>query len=109
MEIFSKNKGEKPKTGDKKGKGGGMGSLPGGRQFWTNLVGTLLIFLVLISIYSFVAESQKKSETIPLSTLASDINAGQVVSVVVKGDDLTLMYLASVEKKARKETDTPLS
>ncbi|OGG47603.1 cell division protein FtsH [Candidatus Kaiserbacteria bacterium RIFCSPHIGHO2_01_FULL_49_13] len=86
-----------------------MGNLPGGRQFWANLVGTVLILLVLVSIYSFIAENQKKDETISLSKLASDINAGQVLSVAVHGDDLSIVYVGDVEKKSKKETDAALS
>ena len=106
MDMFGKEN----KTPDKKKKkGGGMGNLPGGRQFWANLVGTVLILLVLVSIYSFIAENQKKDETISLSKLASDINAGQVLSVAVHGDDLSIVYVGDVEKKSKKETDAALS
>src|SRR3989344_267387 len=106
MDMFGKEN----KTPDKKKKkGGGMGNLPGGRQLWANLVGTVLILLVLVSIYSFIAENQKKDETISLSKLASDINAGQVLSVAVHGDDLSIVYVGDVEKKSKKETDAALS
>lgn len=83
--------------------------MPGGRQFWTNLAGTLLIFIILASIYSFISESQKKVEDVPLSKLATDINAGQITSIVVKGNDLEIIYVGEIEKKSKKETDAALS
>ncbi len=106
MEIFGRKKENK---NDSRNKGKGGGNLPGGRQFWTNLAGTLLIFIILASIYSFISESQKKVEDVPLSKLATDINAGQITSIVVKGNDLEIIYVGEIEKKSKKETDAALS
>ena len=105
MDIFGRD--TKEKQG--KRKGGGGGNFPGGRQFWANLAGTVLIFLILLSVYSFIAEYREEVETVPLSQIAADINAGQVHSIVVKGDDLELVYEGEVKKKAKKEADAALS
>src|SRR3990167_4061394 len=103
MDIFRRN------TKEKSQKKGAGGNFPGGRQFWANLAGTVLIFLILLSVYSFIAENQKEDEKVALSQVALDINAGSVVSIVVKGNDLDLTYTGDVVKKSKKETDTPLS
>jgi len=103
MDIFRRN------TKEKSQKKGAGGNLPGGRQFWANLAGTILIFLILLSIYSFIAENQKEKENVALSQLAADINTGKVVSVIVKGDILSLTYVGDIAKESKKETDTPLS
>ncbi|HEY4517343.1 MAG TPA: ATP-dependent zinc metalloprotease FtsH [Candidatus Paceibacterota bacterium] len=108
MDIFGGNSKEKGPPGKGKG-GGGMGNLPGGRQFWANLAGTILIFLILLSIYSFVVENQQTIETIALSQLAADINAGKVSTIIIKGDNLDLTYADKVVKKAKKETDAALT
>ena len=87
MDIFGQDREE---TGpDRKGrKGPGMPKVPRGGQFWGNLLTIILIFLILISVYSFVVENQGKVEDVPLSLLASELNLGLVSKIVVKGDEL---------------------
>ena len=98
-----------PKKGSKKGapKGKpkrGIGNfLPGGPGFVGNLISTILIFLLLMSVYSFVSDRAEKPEQISLTQLATDVRANQVESIRIAGDNLTLTYVGGVEKKAMKD------
>ncbi|MFA6338470.1 MAG: ATP-dependent zinc metalloprotease FtsH [Candidatus Paceibacterota bacterium] len=84
------------------------------KQFTGNIISTLLIFLLLVTLYSFLADETKSNPTVPISEIASDVSSGLVTEISVQGDDLNVTYKAqdgaqSVVKKSKKETGTPLS
>jgi cell division protease FtsH len=83
-------------------KGGGGGMLNQG-------VLAILIFLILITAYSFIAGGQNKKATISISDLAHDVTQGLVTSIAVKGDDLDVAYKDGSEKVSKKEEGTALS
>ncbi len=108
MDFFKNNK----QTGDKikpKGKNQGPLGMPGGGQFWTNLVSTILIFLILTTLFSYFAGSNDKPKEIPISQVATDVAAGSVSSITVRGDTLTIKYKEGAEKISKKEGSTALS
>lgn len=76
---------------------------------WGNFTTTLIIVLVLVAVYSFVAGGEKEKETVSLSQLAGDIRSGEVVDIVVAGDQLEITYKDESTKKGKKETDAALS
>ena len=69
----------------------------------------ILTLLVLTSAYSLFSNSKPKIEEIPLSQLAQGIERGEVSSIKVRGDKLSIMYGNGVEKSAAKEAGTALS
>lgn len=95
---------KKPKTPKK---GGGI--LPkGGPGFTGNLVSTIIIFLVLMSVYTVFTENTKNTQEIALSQVANDVKAGLVTSVSVSGNDLALVYADGTKKTAMKDPDSSL-
>jgi cell division protease FtsH len=88
-----------------------LSPFPGGgnRQFWANLLTTLLIFIVLISVFSYFTEDRTAPEEIPISQLAADIQNGLVSDVVIKGEELEITYTNEDEKISKKEVGTALS
>ncbi len=94
------------KQGDQKG---GAPKIPENKQFWVNLLTTLVIFFLLISAYSILAEQQRADTEIPVSQLALDVTAGIVSEIVVKGDQLEVLYESGDEKKSKKEAGTALT
>ncbi len=87
-----------------------MPKLPRGDSFWVNLTSTVLILLVLASIYSyFVTDQSKQPADIAISQLSQDVEAGTVVSITVDGNDLAIVYADKSEKIAKKEPDTALT
>jgi cell division protease FtsH len=94
----------------KKQKGRGpRGWFPNGPGFMGNLISTILIFLLLMLAYTFIATSGKKDATIPLSQVAADVKSGAISAIKVSGDSLTLSYASSTEKVATKEADASLT
>jgi len=79
------------------------------KQFWANVVSTILIFLILITVFSMISENRNKIDEIPISELAQNIKEGTVSSVAVKGNDLEIIYADETEKRSKKEEGTALS
>jgi cell division protease FtsH len=74
-----------------------------------NLLGTLLIFLVLSTLYSAIAENTKKTPQISISELSSDIVAEKVAKISVDTDALTIEYKSGEKKESKKEDGTALT
>ncbi len=73
------------------------------------LSGALLIFFLLSGTYSLIADTNTKAVEIPISELATDISAGKIASLTIKGDDVYAGYISKEEKKAKKESDASLT
>ncbi len=80
----------------------------GAPSFLSNLVVTVIIFLLLMSAYSFVASLSVKPTEISLSQVAHDVAAGQVSAIKVNGDTLDLTYADNSEKISRKDPSAGL-
>ena len=101
------DKNDAPK-GKKEGEKRGMSAFPGG--LWTNLLITLFVFVLLMSVYSYIVSRQStKPAEIAISQLAADIKAGLVGSIVVDGEDLQITYKDETQKTTQKETGVALS
>jgi len=74
-----------------------------------NLLTTIVIFLLLISAYTFISGLMKPKQEISLSQVAADVRAGSVKEIKVAGNDLDLTYTDETHKTAMKEPATSLS
>ena len=110
MSWFNKEKAPVEQA-EKQGREGkpGMPKLPEGGNFWGNFATTILVFLVIVGVYSFVVGQREKPEEVSLSQVAQDIVAGSVSKIVIEGDKLTVTYPENVEREAKKEGDTALT
>jgi len=72
-------------------------------SFGRNLLSTLLIFLIISTLYSLVTENKKEEVVIPVSELARDIVNGTVEKVEVSGEKLSVFYKEGEEKESQKE------
>lgn len=114
-------------TNEKKTKGAGKGSskkpskkssptplsafglAPERGRDWNNITSALLIALLLVSLYSFLANDTEKPEPVSLSALVTDIKEGEVKTIVVSGDQLEITYADDSMKTGKKEDNTALS
>ncbi|HBM45365.1 MAG: Lysyl-tRNA synthetase [Parcubacteria group bacterium GW2011_GWF2_38_76] len=78
-------------------------------QFGKNIIGTLLIFVIIISLYSGFAEQSKKTENISISALALDIKSGLVKKITVEGENIYADYQDEKIKVSQKELESSLS
>lgn len=98
-------KGKKPLEG---GKEKLKSVMPGGPSFITNLLTTVVVFLLLMGAYSFITSTTTKVQTISLTQVANDVKAGKVENIAVNGDDVTLAYADGSHKKAMKDPSQAL-
>src|SRR3989344_6601265 len=97
------NSADKPKKGQK-------APVPQGPNLWMQLAAAFAIFLLLSVGYSFAREYiTAKTETVPISQIASDITAGKITALTVEGDTVTATYTDETKKKSRKETESSLT
>ncbi|PIT96554.1 cell division protein FtsH [Candidatus Campbellbacteria bacterium CG10_big_fil_rev_8_21_14_0_10_35_52] len=80
-----------------------------GKPLLQNILVTLLIFFIIIAVYSLIAENRSKSDKIAISQLVTEINEGAVSEITVKGEELEILYLDGQKKKSKKETATALT
>ncbi len=88
----------------------------GGRMSPFNKIANAILIILIISVlYSMIFNGGASNEQIPLSQVASDINAGLVSKIDVKGDNLTITYATStgtttpIVKISRKEEGIALT
>ncbi|OGZ08082.1 MAG: hypothetical protein A3C93_01855 [Candidatus Lloydbacteria bacterium RIFCSPHIGHO2_02_FULL_54_17] len=92
---------------DKKGKDGGGPAAP---SFFSNILTLFLVFLLLVSAYSFFAERKKeKTEMLSLSQLSTDIRGSLVAKVGIEGADLKIEYKDGTKRDSKKELETSFS
>jgi len=85
------------------------GGFSPGNGFFNQMVIALVIFVFLISAYSFISNPGTESEQISISELAQDVGAGSVSTIVVNGENLDITYADGSEKMSKKEVGTALS
>jgi cell division protease FtsH len=104
--------GSSQKSDQKQGPG-----MPGGKQpsrfgmpggFTGNLISIVLIFLLLMSLYTLIATGFKSKPIISLSQVANDIKAGDVTTIKVAGNDLVIGYKDGSAKESMKDPDAAL-
>lgn len=80
------------------------------KKIWKNIVIGVLLFLVLAIIWAAVTGSTK-TQTVSLSTLASEVTAGNVKSVAIGNDNisLTITLKDNTMQTSSKESDVSLN
>jgi len=79
---------------------------PVGPSLWMQLAIAFAIFLVLSAGYSVMqGYFASDVESVSLSQIMADINAGEIVSIEVAGDSITATYIDETQKTSRKETE----
>lgn len=106
MEIFNKNNKNKNK-GQKKNNFQFKGNKK--QQFISNIISTILVFMIIASLYSMFADGRNKIGDVVISQLASDIKSGLVSDISVEGEKLSIIYKDRSEKKSKKEVEGTLS
>ncbi len=80
------------------------------RPLTSYIFSTLLIFAILTALYSMVADmGGKKVETVGLSEVARMVTAGEVKSISIDGQSLTVIKNDDTTVKSKKEPDAALT
>ncbi|MCK5021763.1 MAG: ATP-dependent zinc metalloprotease FtsH [Candidatus Pacebacteria bacterium] len=103
----------KPKKGRKKGKKGkfdiGFDIKKPKLSFFNNFLNIIIILFLAIMVYSMIAENLDKPEEVSISEMVSDISIGEIKTIEVEGERLSIIYQDDSIKKAKKETESSLS
>ncbi|MBI4086762.1 ATP-dependent zinc metalloprotease FtsH [Candidatus Kaiserbacteria bacterium] len=80
-------------------------------NFWNNVLSTLLLLLLLTSLYSYVTNRLSVPDEVTLSQVAERVKAGEIDKIVVRGDSLEVAYKDVSRKpaEAKKETEAPIT
>lgn len=89
---------------------GGKGrSFPSNMSFFSILSVVIIVFLLITGIYSEYSKQKVETVEISISSLASDIQKGNVSSLSISGDEITATYSDKTTKIAQKESDSSLT
>ncbi len=80
-----------------------------GFQFFNNFITTILIFMIILSIYSFIQEGSNSVKEVTMSDLVTSIKSGEVESIQIQGEDLDIILKDETEQTTKKETEASLS
>lgn len=86
-----------------------MPPLRGPLRFFGSFGSSIVIFAVLILVYSLLSSPTAKKESVSISEVASAISSGTVSSIEISGDTLLVKYTDGTEKSSSKESDSALS
>ncbi|MDQ3245170.1 MAG: ATP-dependent zinc metalloprotease FtsH [bacterium] len=86
----------------------GKGKKKKDSSFSSTIMWVVFIFMLMTALYLFVADPAKEVDTISISELAQSVDKGEVKSVLIEGEDLTVTYQNESIKKSKKEANTSL-
>ncbi|MEX2033532.1 MAG: ATP-dependent zinc metalloprotease FtsH [Candidatus Colwellbacteria bacterium] len=82
---------------------------PNKRIFYRGIVRIVFAFLALTILASFVYETREKPAVINITELAQKVTAGEVMKIVVSGDNLQVELKNAKKLISKKETETGLT
>ncbi len=98
-----------PQNPQQTGKPNGRGLMPPRMNFVNVILIAILVFLLIIGVYSQFGAAGTVSTAVSISTLAGDVEKGLVTSLNISGDTITAQYRDASTKTAQKEADASLS
>ena len=78
-------------------------------NFSSSIAGAVFIFMLLAALYLVISDSSEKKEEVPISDLAKSVVLGEVKSIVIEGEKLTVTYQDDSVKISKKEIGSSLS
>jgi cell division protease FtsH len=80
-------------------------------NFWNNMLSTVLLIVVVTLIFSYVSESRQEPEQLTLSQVVSQVKAGEVKEIIVRGTQLEIAYTDETRNKgeAKREVDASVT
>jgi len=108
----TKNQPDKTKSKNRvnfKGVGKKMAVGPG--NFWNNMLSTVLLLVFIMAAFSYLADSSEKPEELSISEVVTQVKAGEVAEIVVRGSALEITYTDETRTKgeAKREVDASVT
>ena len=83
--------------------------IPKKTNFGGNIAGAIVFFMLITALYLVVSGDTKPTPQVSISELANSVVAGNVKTILVEGDKLTITYQNGEVKESKKEVGAPLS
>lgn len=78
-------------------------------NFSSSIAGAIIIFMLITATYLVLSPDREAIPEIPISDLSKSVSVGDVKSILVEGDKLTITYKNDEIKTAKKEVGSSLS
>ncbi len=104
---MAKNTGPAPKNTNPSA--GGPKKAPPKKSLSSYIISAVLMFAVLIGLYSAVSDmGGKKTEVVALSQVARMVGAGEIKTITVDGQDLSIVKTDDTKLKSKKEESSAI-
>ena len=74
-----------------------------------NFIFILLIFLIVSGVFTVFSQTTQGLKEVPLTEVVQNINQGNVKTIVVEGNNITVTFQDGSQAESKKETETALS
>lgn len=80
-------------------------------NFWNNLLSTVLVLMLVMAAFSYLTDQQTPVEEVSLSEVVSQVKAGEVKEIIVRGNKLEISYTDETRTagEAKRETDASVT
>lgn len=80
-------------------------------NFWNNMLSTVMLLVFVALAFSYLSEKNVKPEQLSISEVVTQVRAGEVKEIVVRGAELEINYTDETRNKAiaKRETDAAVS
>lgn len=75
----------------------------------TQMIAVILFFMALTAIYTLVAEDKKEIKEVAISDVASSVIKGEIKSILIEGETLSVERLDGTFEKTKKEADASVT
>lgn len=80
-------------------------------NFWNNLLTTVILLMILTTVYSMVTDTSEAPEELTITQISEQVKNGEVKEIVVRGSELEVSYKDETRTRgeAKKETDAAIT
>lgn len=80
-------------------------------NFWNNMLSTVMLLVFVALAFSYLSEKHVEPEQLSISEVVTQVRAGEVKEIVVRGAELEINYTDETRNKAvaKRETDAAVS
>jgi cell division protease FtsH len=80
-------------------------------NFWNNILSTVMFLILIMAVFSYLADNQQQPEELTLSQVVEQVKAGEVKEIIVRGSALEVAYKDETRNggEAKRETDAAVS
>ncbi len=80
-------------------------------NFWNNMLSTVLLLILVMATFSYLADSREQPEELSLSEVVAQVKAGEVSEIIVRGRALEISYNDETRTRgeAKREVDASVT